>query len=206
VERLPGARPVVVSMVLVVLAATTACSASKTTSTALPTAAAASVFTEALAKARAADPAVSVAQLKALEKAAKSGEMPYEEISALLDDTFTCFDDSGVAYQRLPDEEQIPGFKVPSFGVGEPVAVADGCLGKFSQYAENAYQTQPKAAELRVAAFQAERTQVLACLRKKGAILDDNATYDEMAQARDSLLLKAIKEGVGWEDCSKYWW
>lgn len=205
-KRFANARGAVVAMAVVGLSAATAAACSSPTRAPSPTAAPVSVFTEGLAKARAATPAASDAQIKALAKAAKSGEMSYEEVSALLEDTFTCFDNAGVDYRRLPDSQQIPGFKVPQYSYAEPVAVGVGCLNRFSQYAEGAYQTQPKAAELRAAAFAAERPEVLACLRKKGAVLEDNATYDEMALARDSLLRKAIKDGTEWVDCSIYWW
>jgi hypothetical protein len=203
VERLLGALPVVASLLLVLVAATTACSASKTTSTASPTAAAASVFTEALAKARTADPAVSDAQLMALEKAAKTGEMSYEEVRALLEDTFTCFESAGVLYVRTSDSEQLPGFKVPTYSFGEPVAAADACQSNWSEFAYAAYQSQPKVAELRDAALEAERPQVLACIRAHGGAIEDNATHDEMRQAEIALFGAANKAGTDYQYCSR---
>jgi hypothetical protein len=166
----------------------TACSASGPTVASSSTAAVTgNVFASVLGNAHAAS--VSDAQIVALEKAAKSGEMSYADVSALVEDMYRCFDAGGVQYLRDPDREPFPGFKVPSFGYADAqLAVADACQEKHAYYALYAYQNQPRAAELSDAALEAERPQVIACLRKNGVVVDDDATLDELRLASWDLI------------------
>jgi hypothetical protein len=184
--RVPQRNAVLAALVAVLVVATNAACARPAARSSSPEAP--SVFTSALMLARATRPAVSDVQINALEKAAKSGQMSYEEISALLEDTFKCFDESGVDYRRLPDSEQVSGFKVPMYSYAEPVAIALACITKYNSFAWDAYQSQPKVGELRDVALKAEIPRVLACLRDHGVSIDDDATLDELRRASATLL------------------
>lgn len=128
------------------------------------------------------DDAVSEAQLAALRAAAESDAMSYEEISALLEDQFRCFEAAGISYQRLPDEEDPPGFLMPWYSHGEPLETADACHRETIQYAWIAYQGQPRAVELAEADLRERRPEIMECLRGRGIVVDDDATFDEMWQ------------------------
>lgn len=194
-------------MAVALVTATAACSAPKpspspTASYASPPAE--SVFTEALAEARAAKPAVSDAQIRALEKSAKSGEMSYEDVNALLQDTFKCFDDAGVKYILQPDSEKVPGFKVPQYGIAAGgIEVGDACQNRFSEFAFEGYQRQPRAVELRDKALEADRPSVLSCLRAHGVTIDDAATLDEIRRAVGDLFV-ATSDGPDAVMCTRY--
>jgi hypothetical protein len=157
-----------------------------------PTTSAGSGLTEQLRKAEKNGNA-GVAQIAALKAAAAKGSMSYEELDALINDTIACFESSGVDYRREPDREIAPGLKMPAYGIGEPIAVGDKCVAKYSGYAEAAYQTQPSAIEAKDAKFEAARPQVLACLREHGVAIDDVATRDEIERASILLFTKTVQ-------------
>lgn len=192
------------ALVVALVAATAACGG--TPAPADSSGPASSSFDEQLSLAEA-DDRVTDSQLAALREAADSGEMSYEEISALLEETFQCFDDAGIGYRRLPDLEPIPGFVMPNYGHdAEPLSVADDCLVRTSQYAYDAYARQPAALELLDAALEAERDEILACLRAKGATIDDDATLDEMRQTDIALFEEAMAAGNrDFDYCSEYY-
>lgn len=158
-----------------------------------------SVFAHYLAQARTSN--ASEAQIDALALSAETGEMSYETVNALVEDTFQCFESAGIWYVRNPDWERVPGFFIPDFGIGEPIEVADACLWRYSQYALLAYQQQPDYIELRDAALEADREQVLECLREHGVLIDDDVTTDELRLAVQELLFATPDDPVV---CSRY--
>lgn len=183
-------------VVVVVLGATAACSVAKPAPSPSPKSSVVSSFDEALYNAKR-DDNVSRTQLAALETAAVSDAMSYEQISVLLEDTFKCFDESGVDYRRTGDFEKVPGFKMPTYSFGEPLAVAEACQKRFSEYAFEAYQAQPRVGELSDAALGAEKSQVITCLRAHGVTIEDDATLDEIRRASATLLQATSKSSEG---------
>lgn len=139
-----------------------------------------SSFDQSLVRARQ-DSTVSDEQIAALENAAQTDAMSYQEMSVLLADTFACFDDAGVAYRVDPDREIVPGFVVPQYSVSaDSLDVADACQAAHSEYAFSAFQTQPVVIEAADQALESRRPQVLQCLRDQEVTVDDDATLEEL--------------------------
>lgn len=161
----------------------------------------AEVFERYLAQARIAE--ASPEQIAVLESAVDAGEISYRQLAELTEHTISCLEDAGVSVIREPDLEPAPGFRVPAYGHGEPLAVADACINHNSFFAAMAYIGQPSYIELRDAALEAERPAVLACLRENGVEIDDDATLDEIRQGAQEVLSETA--GAGEEVfCTQY--
>lgn len=133
----------------------------------------------------------SESQLDALTQADLVGDLSYETLALLIDDTFTCLDEAGIPYLPVVPLELVPGFSIPSYSVGSSTelgpdtsfAIAQQCQSTYSEFAERAYQMQPRAQALRDNALESELPQVLECLKANGVDLDPEATLDEVRYA-----------------------
>lgn len=131
----------------------------------------------------------------------ESGVLSYGDIDRLLNEAITCLVEAGVSYDRGADWERAPGFFVPVFGYGEPFEVGETCVNRHFQYAFSAYQEQPVYYEALDAALEAEREQVVECLRANDVVIDDDATLDELRQASQDLMAGSEPPVV----CTTYW-
>lgn len=136
-------------------------------------------------------------QLEVLEAAAETGSIAYEDVVALIHDTFSCFEGAGIGYVENPPTERVPGWLVPSYAFDAEVpgltesqvlALADACMVEHSMFTEFALQDPVLHQEVRDAHLREQLPEVLACLRENGVAVDEDATPDEVRVAALDLL------------------
>jgi hypothetical protein len=145
-------------------------------------------------------------QIEVLEVAVETGVLTYDQISALMPDLYTCFDDLGIPYVEYPPYEKYPqsGFLVPNYLVGDDgsrtasewQAAVTGCQMTTVEYAYRLYQTQPLAVEARDLGLTQELPEVLACLSENGIDLPPEATLDEIRGAALDLLVETSEDDL----------
>lgn len=126
----------------------------------------------------------SEAQLAALTDARATGDISYEVLNAAIEETFACFNEAGVRYRQDTDNTQALPLIVYEFASpieGNPVA--DACIDKNSFFVESAYQNQPRWRAVLDGRIEANRGEILACLRERGIEIDDDATPAEITES-----------------------
>ena len=125
----------------------------------------------------------SSTQLAILDAARESCDVTFKDLDRATQDTFACFEAAGIDYSRSVsdglDATITYSFSPPN---GDP-SVADSCILKYSQFVEMAWNSRPAALEADDAVVLAHRNELVACLRKRGAEVEDDATASELRQA-----------------------
>ena len=122
------------------------------------------------------DPLVSEEQLKALEAAQSEGEVAYDALTAALQDTLACLEQSGFSGGRIVVDESM-GFPLP--GINDLVApetvtdeqagaMMDDCQRTTSAYLGTAYTQQPAYQDAYWALADAAAPDVRRCLEESG--------------------------------------
>lgn len=169
------------------------------------------VFVSALYYAERAD--ASPEQIAALQEAIRTGELSYETVTDLVEQTFACFEESGIEYQRRDPEELGPGFLAPAythagFASGmtndQALAVADFCIDTYSNFAVGAYRNGPASWDARDARLREELPQIVECLTSNGVTASTDDTLDEIRLKVADLLRQTTdaSNGEGAVACS----
>lgn len=133
------------------------------------------VISTALEKAQA-DPMVSDSQMDALHAAEAAGEVAYDAMTAALQDTLACLEQSGFSGGRIVVDESM-GFPLP--GINDLVApetvtdeqagaMMDDCQRTTSAYLGTAYTQQPASQDAYWALADAAAPDVRRCLEESG--------------------------------------
>ncbi|MCJ7827043.1 MAG: hypothetical protein MUP36_02235 [Demequinaceae bacterium] len=124
-----------------------------------------------------------------LEDSRLTGEVTFEQLAYAVGATFQCFDDAGVVYRTVEAYEDalMPEYPYEFQGPPEGNPVADACIDENSIYVEHAYSIQPQVIELQDVRIEEHRDEIIACYLEIGIEISEDATADEIRQARFSL-------------------
>jgi|GEM_PF-5475066 len=129
-------------------------------------------------------------QRATLARHLESGEpITFEEYSAAVQSTIECARDAGV-WIRGPEQTQQNGLFMLSYDYGGPddadadrlESLVNACRTLHSGFVEDAYMDGPPALEWIDAQFEAFRPQLIACLKRYGAEIAEDAPRDEIEQ------------------------
>lgn len=147
-------------------------------------------------------------QLAALRDAVRTGELTFETVNGLVQQSFACMTEAGIGHDEWEPREVVPGYLIPAYSFrgdadgmteDETLAVADACLEEYSFWAEGARADTRAYQDLWDAHVQERLPMIVACLEEHGVQVDPEATVDEIFQAADQLLIDTseIDDGDG---------
>lgn len=148
------------------------------------------IFAEHLAQAEAG--AAGERQVEVLREAARTGELTFEAVNDLVQESFECMAAAGIGHEEWEPYEVVPGYRWPAYSWQTTVAgmsdeqattIGDACLYEHSYYAEMALQDRRNYAHLLDAQMRRDMPEILACLEENGVRMDSDATLDEIRQA-----------------------
>jgi hypothetical protein len=159
-------------------------------------------FAQTLEQALAQD--ASDTQIEVLRRAVETGIVEYEDIEALMEETYACFENNGISVEVLAPIEIIPGMLYPNytgrFGPDQDpddmMALVDYCEIHHSLFALSIYGIQPEVQEYRDTELEKILPDALACLRDHGVSVPDDATLNEIRELSWAL---TVEESVGGE-------
>lgn len=126
-------------------------------------------------------------QVKILEGAVSAGEVTLSDSQAATDAMLACVEAAGfsVSDQTIDSSR---GLEIINFYLTSPSAMSEAeadalywdCETTHRRWVEFAYQNQPQAKSAFFDLVEQHRTEIVACLRKEGSPIEDDATADEM--------------------------
>ena len=140
----------------------------------------------------------SARQIEVLKEAVRTGDLTFETVNELTRITFDCFAQNGISYDKLEPIELGIGYYMPNYAIGaesagrtekETTAVADQCINTESYWASMAQQDIRMVGQARDARMRRDLPNILACLKKNGVAMADDAALDEIRRAVKDLAL-----------------
>lgn len=161
----------------------------------LASASAPSVFDEALSQARA-NAGTSDTQLEILERAATTGNLPFEDYAASVNATLECLRDGGVTVSPVR-EVSANGVPALDWGIQEPAGtdaasgtlparldgLIDSCDTTHRVFVEIAYHSQASSMQVAEAYFEARLPEVVQCAAEKGFVSDSSMSAHAQLRA-----------------------
>lgn len=176
-----------------------------------PEATVAAVYSELIEQAEAGG--AGDAQLEALREAERTGELSFETVNGLVQESLDCMAGAGISSEWWEPSEPVPGYKAPAYSFSatadgmtedQTLAIADGCLYEHSYWAEMGRRDPRAFREEFDEQLREELPRVLECLTEHGVEVDDDATLDEIRQASAELSIETIEatDGEGEVACT----
>jgi hypothetical protein len=125
----------------------------------------------------------SSTQLDILRKTRDIRDITFEDLDRATQDTFAYFESAGIEYSRSVSEGLNATITYSFASPDGDSRVADSCILKYSEFIERDWTSRPAAFEPKNAYIITHRDELVACLRERGADIDDDATADELRQA-----------------------
>lgn len=150
---------------------------------------------------------VDPSQVAALEAAKAVGEVTVEAFADAQRRSFECMESAGLTVEEIADAPR-DGLPYLAAVIDAPVdmpdatklQLVDDCMLRFSKLLETVYVQQPSSLNAYFDRIDDHREELIACLRERGATLDDDASIDELFVANEEINLQEAEKGQPY-DC-----